>query len=313
MNKEIKIGTRESRLALWQANWVKSCLQEQAPHYSYRIVAIKTVGDKYLDTSLAKIGGKGLFTKELELALLSGEIDLAVHSLKDMPGELPDGLLIGAVCAREEPGDALVSRRGDKLEDLPVGAVIGTGSLRRRAQLKHYRKDLNFVDLRGNVDTRLRKLADGDMDAVVLAWAGMRRLGLAHRVTQLLPAVVCLPAAGQGAVGVEIRAGDVEIKELTAKIDHFESRLAVTAERSFLQKLEGGCQVPVGALGIVTHGRLLLEGVAASLNGSKLLRTSLTGVPEDAASIGVQLANTLLEMGAGELLSNIRQENCHNG
>lgn len=312
MNKEIIIGTRESRLALWQANWVKDCLQKLEPAYSYRIVGMKTLGDKNLDTALAKIGDKGLFTKELELALLRGEIDLAVHSMKDMPTILPEGLVIGAVCRRENPGDVLVSRNGNKLKDLPLGAIIGTSSLRRRAQLCHYRNDLNIINLRGNVDTRLGKMESEMMDAVVLSFAGVHRLGLGDRITQLIPLEVCLPAVGQGSIGVEIRAGDKEIQNLTGKIDHHESRSAITAERALLRKLEGGCQIPVGALGTVENGRLLLEGVVASLDGGKLVRASWSGMAEDAASIGVQLAEKLVQMGAGELLRSMRQEICHN-
>ncbi|MDF9408051.1 MAG: Porphobilinogen deaminase [Pelotomaculum sp. PtaB.Bin013] len=312
MSKEIVIGTRESRLALWQANWVKDCLQKLAPAYSFRIKGIKTLGDKNLDTALAKIGDKGLFTKELELALLRGKIDLAVHSMKDMPTILPEGLVIGAVCRRENPGDVLISRKGNKLEDLPPGAIIGTSSLRRRAQLCHYRNDFKIINLRGNVDTRLGKLESEMMDAVVLSFAGVHRLGLGDRITQLIPLEVCLPAVGQGSIGVEIRAGDEEMQNLTGKIDHHESRLAVTAERALLRKLEGGCQIPVGALGTVDNGRLLLEGVVASLDGSKLVRSSWSGSAEDAASIGVQLAEKLAQMGAGELLRSMRQENCHN-
>jgi len=310
MNREIIIGTRKSRLALWQANWVKGCLQKLEPAYSYRIVGIKTLGDKNLDTALAKIGDKGLFTKELELALQRGEVDLAVHSMKDLPTVLPEGLAIGAVCRRENPGDVLVSRKGEKLRDLPAGALIGTSSLRRRAQLLHYRNDFKIVNLRGNLDTRLGKLESELLDAIVLSYAGLHRLGLGDRISQLIPLEVCLPAVGQGSIGVEIRAGDKEIEELTGKIDHYESRSAITAERALLWKLEGGCQIPVGALGTVENGRLLLEGVVASLDGGQLVRSSLSGPAEDAAAIGVELAEKLVQMGAGELLRKMRRENC---
>jgi len=312
MNREIIIGTRESRLALWQANWVKGRLQELGPEYSYRIIGIKTLGDKKLDTALAKIGEKGLFTKELELALQRGEIDLAVHSMKDLPTILPEGLAIGAVCHRENPGDVLVSRIGyNKLRDLPKGALIGTSSLRRCAQLRNYRSDFKIINLRGNIDTRLGKLEGELLDAIVLSYAGLHRLGLGDRISQLIPFEVCLPAVGQGAIGVEIRAGDNEIQDLTRKIDHYESRSAITAERALLWKLEGGCQIPVGALGTVENGRLLLEGVVASLDGGQLVRSSLSGSTEDAAVIGVKLAEKLVQMGAGDLLGKMRQENCH--
>jgi len=309
MKREIIIGTRESELALWQAEWVTGRLRELRPEYSYRIVGIRTRGDIYLDVPLARMGDKGLFTKELELALQRGEIDLAVHSMKDLPTELPEGLVVGAVCRREHPGDVLVSRKGSKLEDLPRGALIGTSSLRRRAQLLHYRSDFNIINLRGNINTRLRKLEYEMMDAVVLAYAGVHRLGLDDRITQLIPGEVCLPAAGQGSVGVEIRADDEEVRDLIMKIDHYESHCAVTAERALLRKLEGGCQVPVGVLGTVESGRLLLEGAVASLDGRQLVRSSLSGAVEDAAMIGVMLGEKLVQMGAGEILRKTGQVN----
>lgn len=306
MKREVIIGTRESRLALWQANWVKARLQEGAPEYSYRIVGIKTLGDKILDTALSKIGDKGLFTKELELALQRGKIDLAVHSMKDLPTVLPAGLVIGAVCCRENPGDALVARKHKKLDQLPEKALIGTSSLRRSAQLLHNRSDLRLRPLRGNVETRLRKMEDERLDAVVLSVAALQRLGLSERITQLLPPEICLPAVGQGAIGVEIRAGDETIQNLVLKIEDCDSRTALTAERAFLGRLEGGCQIPVGALGMVAQGRLRLEGVVASPDGRQLLRASLSGPAEEAAAIGTGLAEKLVQMGAGELLRQMR-------
>ncbi|MDD4168717.1 MAG: hydroxymethylbilane synthase [Desulfotomaculaceae bacterium] len=310
MKKEIIVGARESNLAVRQAEWVTGRLREINPQYSYRIKGIRTLGDKYLDAALSKIGDKGLFTKELELALQRGEIDLAVHSMKDLPVALPGGLVIGAVCRREYPGDALVSRQGLKLQDLPAGAMVGTSSLRRSAQLLHYRSDLKIVNLRGNINTRLRKLAGGGLDAAVLAYAGLHRLGLEEQITQLLPLELCLPAVGQGALGVEIRAADEKVRKLISGLDDDHTRAAITAERALLERLEGGCQVPVGALGVVESRRLTLEGVVAGLDGSQLVRASLTGPAAEAATLGIRLAEKLIEMGAGEILEKVRQGSC---
>jgi hydroxymethylbilane synthase len=308
MKREIVIGTRQSKLALWQANWVMERLQELRPDYGYRISGIKTQGDNILDAALSKIGDKGLFTKELELAMLRGEIDLAVHSMKDLPTELPDGLVIGAVCRREFPGDVLITRAGLKIDDLPRGAIIGTSSLRRRAQILHYRDDFKTVDVRGNVHTRLRKLDEEMMDATVLAFAGIHRLGLDKRITQVLPFNLCLPAVGQGSVGVEVREDDTEVRQLVSAIDHLESRAAITAERALLKKLEGGCQIPIGALGTVNGPELCMEGVVARLSGRQLVRASLSGPVENANELGERLAENLLELGAGDILRILRQE-----
>ncbi|MFZ5592403.1 MAG: hydroxymethylbilane synthase, partial [Bacillota bacterium] len=272
MAKTIRIGTRESALAMWQARWVQQRLEQFWPEYRFELVGMKTKGDKILDTALARIGDKGLFTKELEQAMLRGEIDLAVHSMKDLPTKLPAGLFIAAVCQREYPGDVLVSRRAAQLEQLPPGARIGTSSLRRQSQLKHYRADLKFITVRGNVQTRLRKMQDLDLDAVVLAYAGLARLGLEEHITQRLPFDIVLPAVGQGSIGVETRQDDELICTLLKPLDHFPSRVAITAERAFLQKLEGGCQVPIGALGQVQGEQLTLQGVVASLDGRELVR-----------------------------------------
>lgn len=309
MKKEIVVGSRESRLAMWQANWVVERLRELNQDYSYRIVGIRTQGDNILDVALSKIGDKGLFTKELELAMLQGKIDLAVHSMKDLPTRLPEGLVIGAVCRREYPGDVLISREGLKLEELPPGAVIGTSSLRRRAQLLRYRSDLTMVNLRGNINTRLRKLDEEKLDATILAYAGVRRMGWDYRITQIIPFELCLPAVGQGSVGVEVRADDNEIRKLVEKIDHFESRCAITAERALLKTLEGGCQIPIGALGDIENGNLHLKGMVASLDGVQLVSSSITGSTGAALEIGVKLAEKLLDLGAGEILSKVRQEN----
>lgn len=309
MKQEIVVGTRGSRLAMWQAGWVVDQLRNLNPEYNYRIKTIRTKGDNILDAPLSKIGDKGLFTKELELALLRGEIDLAVHSMKDIPSSLPEGLVIGAICRREHPGDVLISRNSKKLDDLPPYALIGTSSLRRRAQLLHYRSDFRVISIRGNVGTRLRKLEEEKFDAIVLARAGVYRLGWEYRITQEIPYEICLPAVGQGAIGVEVRADDIDMRKLVKKIDHYESRQAVTAERAFLKRLEGGCQVPIGALGVFSDGRLQLEGAVASLDGKQLVRSSLSGEAAEAAGIGKKLADDLLCLGAREILKKVRREN----
>lgn len=306
MKREIVVGTRESKLAMWQARWVVDRLKESCPEYNYRIQGIRTLGDNILDVALAKIGGKGLFTKELEVALLGNEIDLAVHSMKDLPTDLPEGLVIGVVCKREYPGDVLISREGKRLEELPPGARIGTSSLRRCAQLLGFRRDFKMVNLRGNLNTRLRKLSEEGLDATVLAFAGVERLGWRERITQIIPYDICLPAVGQGSIGVEVRAGDDEILGLTQRIDDHESRCAVSAERALLKKLEGGCQIPVGALGTVEQGRLHLRGVVATLDGEWIIRSALQGDLREAEEIGVRLAEQLVRMGAGEILNQIR-------
>ncbi|MFX4260631.1 hydroxymethylbilane synthase [Pelotomaculum propionicicum] len=309
MKQEIVVGTRESRLAMWQACWVVERLKSLSPGHSYRIKGIRTQGDNILDVALAKIGDKGLFTKELEYAILRGEIDMAVHSMKDLPTDLPDGLTIGAVCEREYPGDVLISRGAKTLAELPAGAVIGTSSLRRAAQVLHYRNDLKTANLRGNVQTRIKKLDENRFDATILAYAGVHRMGLDHRVTQVIPFEILLPAVGQGAVGVEAASDNVEMLALLKNIDHKESRLAVSAERALLRKLEGGCQVPIGAHAAVEGECLRLEGAVVSLDGAEMVRTSLIGDAADAEDIGVRLAEKLLETGAGEILNMMRQEN----
>lgn len=313
MTRTIRIGTRESALAVWQARWVQQRLAGCWPEYHFELVGMKTKGDKILDTALARIGDKGLFIKELEQAMLRGEIDLAVHSMKDLPTKLPAGLFVAAVCPREYPGDVLVSRRGLALQQLPPGARIGTSSLRRQAQLKHYRPDLQFVTVRGNVQTRLRKLQELELDALVLACAGLVRLGLQEHITQRLPYDIVLPAVGQGSIGVEARQDDDFIINLLRPLDHPPSRAAITAERAFLQRLEGGCQVPIGALGLVDGERLTLQGVVAALDGRELVRDSITGSTAAAQELGVQLAETLLARGAVRILQETRQEFESNG
>lgn len=305
--REYKIGTRESRLARWQAGWVAGRLEEMNPGIKTRLVGIRTKGDNILDAALSKIGDKGLFTKELEVALLNGEIDMAVHSMKDLPTVLPGGLVIGAVCSREYPGDVLVSKSGLDLFGLRAEAVIGTGSLRRIAQLKRFRPDLKMVSVRGNLNTRLRKMDDQDIDALVLAYAGIIRLGYRKRITCLVPFDVALPAVGQGAIGVESRAGDREILSLLGNLDHEPSRRVVSAERSLMRKLEGGCQIPLGALAILDDDEIVLEAMVSDLEGESMVRLSMSGPAADPEGLGVLLAERMIAEGAGKILEKVRQ------
>ena len=303
--KTLRLGTRGSKLALWQAGWIKSLLEEHHSGLSVELMRIKTKGDKILDVPLAKVGGKGLFVKEIEEAMLRGEIDLAVHSMKDMPAELLDGLTIGAVTRREDCRDALVSRGGLTLDKLPEGASIGTSSLRRSAQLLHRRPDLRIVPLRGNVDTRLRKLDSGEMDAVMLAAAGLKRLGLAERITQLLSFDICLPAIGQGAIGIEIRSDDAVTHSLVGFLNDRPTALAVAAERALLRVLAGGCQVPIAAHAELAGVRLILDALVCSLDGVRRVHERAEGIDEDAEEIGTNLGERLLAAGAGEILEEI--------
>lgn len=308
MAREIIVGTRDSALAMWQTNWVVDNLKKLNPDYSFRIVSMKTQGDKILDVALAKIGDKGLFTKELESAMLDRQIDLAVHSMKDLPTVLPAGLMIGAICERVDPRDVVISRDGIPLEQLPHGAKVGTSSLRRCAQLLHFRSDLQLDPLRGNLNTRMAKLEKNNLDAIILAAAGVERLGWGDRITQRLSADICLPAVGQGSIGIEIRENDPEVYEVVKKLNHFPSEAAIKAERALLKKLEGGCQIPIGALGIVEGEQLTLKAVVAGLDGKELVRSSISGKAEDAAQLGETLAGQLIEMGADKILKTVRQE-----
>ncbi len=299
----IIIGTRSSKLALWQAEYVKSRLEEKYPALTVELKLMTTKGDKILDAPLAKIGGKGLFTKELETDMLAGGIDLAVHSLKDMPTEVPDGLVISAITKRFDPGDAVVSPEYQRFDALPLGAKVGTSSLRRKAQLLHVRPDLNICDLRGNVNTRLQKLADEDFDAIILAVAGLKRLGFGERITDVLPKSIVLPAVGQGALAIETRADDAEIRALIDFLNDDETVRCATAERAFLGRVEGGCQVPVGVYATPAEaGQLQVEAVIASLDGSKLYRDKITGQAADAEFLGRQLADMLLAKGGLEIM-----------
>lgn len=306
--KEIIIGTRESALALWQTDWVLSALKEAHPQLTFTIKKIKTKGDKLLDVALAKIGDKGLFTKELEVAMLQGEIDMAVHSMKDLPTQLPEGLRIGAILPRAEPGDVMLSPHGYTLDTLPEGAKVGTSSLRRRAQLLYHRPDLRIEDLRGNVGTRVAKMEKENFDAIILAAAGVKRLGYDHLITQHIPFDVCLPAVGQGAIGVEIREDDQEMLALLQKIADPATTAAVKAERAFLRTLEGGCQIPIGALAQVEDGKLVLRGLVADLAGTKVVSGVHAGTAEEPEKLGRELAHKLLSEGAADILNQIRQE-----
>ncbi|RLC28144.1 MAG: hydroxymethylbilane synthase [Deltaproteobacteria bacterium] len=301
----LKIGTRGSPLALAQSRWVKAKIESRHPGTQVELVRIRTTGDRILDSPLSKIGGKGLFVKEIEAALLKREVHLAVHSMKDVPALLPDGLVLCAFPEREDPLDALISRENYSLEDLPRKARVGTGSLRRAAQLRHLRPDLEVVPLRGNVDTRLRKLDNGEMDAVVLAAAGLRRLGLSKRIGHPISPEHVLPAIGQGALGLEVRQDDSRTRDLLEFLNHDPTEVCVRAERAFLKKLEGGCQVPIAAYARAEGREVRLQGMVAELDGSRLLREEMTGDRDRAEEMGTAMAVKLLAMGAGEILARI--------
>ncbi|KAB2954599.1 hydroxymethylbilane synthase [Heliorestis acidaminivorans] len=312
IKRPIVIGTRDSALALWQTNWVLGRLKELFPEQSFEVKAIKTKGDKILDVALAKIGDKGLFTKELEVAMLEGEIDMAVHSLKDMPTQLPEGLVIGAICEREDCRDVFISPSGTKIEDLPEGAKVATSSLRRKSQLWKWRPDLELVDIRGNLQTRMRKLEEQKLDGLILAAAGVIRLGWADKITQYIPTDLILPAVGQGSITIEMREGDEEIASFVAPLNHEASALAIRAERALMRKLEGGCQVPIGALGSLQgqgeNRRLVLNGLVASLDGRNICQEQIEGNTDEPEEIGLRLAERLLQLGAREILNDVRQE-----
>ena len=305
MKNQIIIGTRGSKLALWQADYIEKRLREQYPGISVTQKRVTTKGDRILDVPLAKIGGKGLFTKELEEEMLSGEIDLAVHSLKDMPAKVPDGLVIAAVTKRLDPGDALVSNRFSSFAELPKGARVGTSSLRRRAQLLCARPDLTMLDLRGNVNTRLRKLDEGEYDAIVLAVAGLKRLGFADRIREVLPRDMLLPAVGQGALAIETRADDKETRDMLAFLRDDDTVCCAEAERSFLARVEGGCQVPVGVYATADDEGLTVEAVIASLDGKRSFRSETKGARKDASELGKSLAERLLAEGGAEILKEL--------
>lgn len=335
MKNRIVIGTRGSKLALWQAEWIKSELQKLYPGLEVELNKIKTTGDKILDVPLAKVGGKGLFVKEIEEALMRGEADIAVHSMKDVPTDFPEGLHLPVITKREDPRDAFIAtvrplltkggiRGGIKsFRDLPQGAIIGTSSLRRSCQLLNVRPDLKIKQLRGNLDTRLRKLDEGQFDAIILAAAGVKRLGLSERITEILPHEVSLPAVGQGAVGIECRTDDEPINNLIKPLNHNGTSVCVKAERTFLRRLEGGCQVPIAGYARVVdsnelrvtsnksgnrasiNSSLIMDGLVGSISGDRIIRVSIEGNPEDAESLGIKLAEDILSRGGKEILDEV--------
>lgn len=341
---EIIIGTRGSKLALWQAEWVKSELQKLNPDLKIELNKIKTTGDKILDVPLAKVGGKGLFVKEIEEALLNGEADLAVHSMKDVPTDFPNGLHLAVICKRGDPRDAFISGVKGKeshinsFKELPKGATVGTSSLRRSCQFLSIRPDLKIAQLRGNLDTRLRKLDEGQFDAIILAAAGVKRLGWAERITEVIEPEVSLPAIGQGAIGIECRVDDDFINKLIAPLNHSETSICVRAERACLKKLEGGCQVPIAAHArlvqkseasllrrlaearsqkpedkdsslFTVHYSLVMDGLVGSVSGDRIIKSHIEGSPKDAESLGLKLAEDLLSRGAKEILDEVYSKN----
>ena len=309
-NRKIVIGTRGSKLALWQAEWVKAELQRLHPGIEVGLNKIKTTGDKILDVPLAKVGGKGLFVKEIEEALLRGEADIAVHSMKDVPTEFPEGLHLAVICKREDPRDAFIAQirnqqsKINNFGSLHKGAVIGTSSLRRSCQLLHIRPDLKIAQLRGNLGTRIQKLDEGQFDAIILAAAGVKRLGWADRITEILSPEMSLPAIGQGAIGIECRI-DSEINDLIASLNDSETSICVRAERAFLGRLEGGCQVPIAAYARIESQVLTMEGLVGNLAGDIIIKEHMEGLPADADSIGLALAEKLLSRGAKKILDEV--------
>jgi hydroxymethylbilane synthase len=327
---KISIGTRGSKLALWQAECIKSLLIKYHTGLEVHLVKIKTTGDMILDVPLAQVGGKGLFVKEIEESMLRNDIDIAVHSMKDVPADFPHGLHLAAICKREDPRDAFISTiqnskpKFQNLKELPVGATLGTSSLRRSCQLSHLRPDLTILQLRGNLDTRIRKLDEGQFDAIILATAGVKRLGLQDRITEILPFEISLPAVGQGAIGIECRIDDEVINNIVGVLDHKETSVAVRAERAFLKRLEGGCQVPIAAYArierraegkeqraqndsslVTRHSLLIMDGLVGSIDGKKLVRGHIEGRHEDNELLGTKLAEDLLARGAKEILAEV--------
>lgn len=305
LEKTLKIATRQSPLALWQANYVKDRLQQLYPDLTIELVPMVTKGDVILDSPLAKIGGKGLFVKELENALLTKEADIAVHSMKDVPMQFPKGLGLSVICQREDPRDAFVSHSYRTFAELPQGAVVGTSSLRRQCQLKALRPDLDIRSLRGNVGTRLSKLDNGDYDAIILASAGLIRLGLADRIASFIDVEQSLPAAGQGAVGIECRTDDMQVQALLAPLADAETTYCVRAERAMNNHLQGGCQVPIGGYAVLQQGQLYLRALVGDIDGSRIIRAEGKSAVENAEVLGVQIAEQLLAQGADKILQAI--------
>lgn len=303
--QKIRIATRHSPLAMWQANFIKSELLKHHPDLIVELLPMKTKGDKILDTPLAKVGGKGLFVKELEVAILEGRADIAVHSIKDVPVDFPEGLGLTTICEREDPRDAFVSNHYQQLDKLPEGAVVGTSSLRRQCQILALRPDIIIKNLRGNVNTRLRKLDEGEYDAIILAAAGLIRLKMQNRITSLIEPEVSLPAVGQGAVGIECRLDDEQTINLLKPLEDAKTRIRVTAERAMNLKLQGGCQVPIGSFATLENEQLFLRGLVGSVDGKEIIRKEITGHQNDAQQLGVSLAEQLLACGAEEILAEV--------
>lgn len=303
----LRLGTRGSKLALWQAEYVAGELSGKVPELTIEIVVIKTKGDKILDVPLAKIGDKGLFTREIENELLEQRIDIAVHSMKDLPSVMGEGLCLGAVLPRENPQDVLISNKAYTLETLPVGAIIGTSSLRRIAQLKSLRPDLELVNMRGNVETRIRKMEEQDLDGIILAYAGVKRLGFERYISEMIALDKMMPAVGQGAIAIEIRADDLSVKQLLAGINDERCCLETTAERAFLARLEGGCQVPIACLASVKEDRLTVAGLVSSLDGQQVFKATTECDFSQIEASSRQLAEQLLEAGAASVLEEIKR------
>ena len=306
--RTVKIGSRDSALAMWQTKHVISELEKVTSEYTFEIVPLKTKGDKILDVSLAKVGDKGLFTKELEAAMLDKTTDLAVHSMKDVPTNLVDGLIIGSILKREDPRDVLISPKGYTFQTLPEGAKVGTSSLRRKAQLQNLRPDLKICDVRGNLNTRMRKMHEENFDALILAAAGVIRMDWSDEISEYLPMDISLAAVSQGAIGIECREDDAEIMALIAKINDEETATCVCAERALLRALEGGCQIPIAAHAVIKNDTLKLNGLVASLDGKRVIKETLSGNKDNAEEIGLELAKKLTALGADEILAEIRQE-----
>lgn len=305
MRPLLRIGTRASLLAVTQSTWVKDQIENQYPDTTVELVRITTKGDKILDVPLAKVGGKGLFVKEIEDALLANEVDIAVHSMKDVPTELPEDLHVAIIPERETAADAFVSVHHKSIDHLPQGATIGTSSLRRKSQLAAMRPDLNIRDLRGNLDTRLKKMEQGEYDAIILAGAGLNRLGMQKRITALFTPTQMLPAIGQGSLGLELRKDDTELLEGLQFLHHSHTATTVSAERAFLIRLDGGCQVPIGAHATLDGDKVILTGLVASVDGTTILKDSIEGSAVEAAQLGTQLAETLLDRGGKAILDEV--------
>ena len=303
--KILKIATRNSPLALWQAEHVKQKLTDLYPELKVELVSMTTEGDRFLDAPLIAVGGKGLFIKELEQALLNNDADIAVHSMKDVTIDLPEGMALPVIMQREDTSDVLVSNNYRQIDDIPQGGIVGTSSLRRQSQIKAFRPDLNIKDLRGNVGTRLRKLDDGEYDAIVLAAAGVKRLGLNERIAQFIPHSQILPAIGQGAIGIECRAGDQEVLNTIAPLNDQMTQLCVQAERAFSRRLYGGCQLPIAGQASIFGNEVNLTGMVARVDGSEVIKDQLTGNINDIESTGTRLAETLLDRGAEEILKEL--------